>query len=164
MKTEIKVVKNVTIPTQFTLKKQFYGKAVEILFNDVNRRIAKQQKADGSAIKGNAPSTKALKSKFGLKQISLVGFGSLHGGRGSGFQRSDHLFIGKAAYHQEFTNTYALLKPSAKAIEIAGYLDEMGYAVDEVIAISEKAQKRIFDLAKVSLRYMTKSAVSRAGR
>jgi len=40
----------------------------------------------------------------------------------------------------------------------------MGYAVDEVIAISEKAQKRIFDLAKVSLRYMTKSAVSRAGR
>jgi len=166
VKLEVKVVKKVTIPTDFTLGKPFYAKTVEYLFRDVNGRIAKQQKADGTPIKRNAESTLAQKRRYGLKPISLVGFGLLAKNyKGSkGLQRSDHHFVGKAAYHQFYDSHSAVLSISKDAERIARELDKMGYAVDEVIAISEPAQKRIFNLATVSLRHMMRSAVKRGGR
>ena len=159
---KIESTRTVTIPTHFKLGKPFYRQAVRYLYDDVNTRIAKQQTVSGGAIKKNAPSTIKRKLQYGLKPISLVGFGRIHGGRGSGHQRSDHYFVGKSAYTQKSTDKPAMLEKSHEAREAAQHLERRGYV--DWWGISEPTRDKIYRFAETSMRHMIKSAVRRAGR
>jgi len=186
---KVEVVKKVTIPTHFTLDKQFYQKAARRLWFDQSTAISpKQIKADGSALNQNAPSTKKLKSKRGQPQLSLVDGWRTKGEffqgtltrntlrgkvklrvtkqrkRGSrGHQTANFHFVGKKAFKIQATNKFALVfykAPDAEQIIIA--LEKMGYR--DWISIRKPTQKNVLRDAVTALRTMIKKDVKKRGK
>jgi hypothetical protein len=189
---EIKVVKKVTIPTHFTLGKQFYQKAARHLWWDQNLAISQQQiDAAGRPLKQNAQSTKDLKKARGQPQLSLVdGWRSRsklykstitrNTTRGKvkltsiktrkrgtqGHQTNKFHFVGKNAFSIKATAKEARVKYKDQAgkstEEIIKGLEAMGYK--EWIAIREPTQKKILREAVTAFRAMIKKDVRKRGK
>jgi len=182
MAVDVKVVKNVNIPTDFTLGKQFYEKAALHLWQDQSNAVnGKNERVDGGKIKRNSKGTLERKRMRGQPQISLVdgwrGGGPVKSapkgdkmtlneirgmGGAKGHMTNQHHFVGKAAFSIRISKLSASVQLKPDAIEIAKRLDEAGYV--QWFGIREKTQTRILNEAKVALRYMGIGAVKRAKR